>query len=137
MIRAGAMTLKEHKMLEVFLRLSPSRFLRVVDEDPLDFLTIYCEQLHTLVLMELRGTDFNVYHFVGPTRQWWRTFIETRLDESLPNTWTKFFELYCDAQGAATRELDMMVAVIDPILTPEIHMIGIDDGLSLIGEFRR
>jgi len=34
--------------------------------------------------------------------------------------------------GAATRELDMRVAIVGPVQGPEIHMIGLDNGFSKV-----
>lgn len=65
-----------------------------MSEDTHEFLTTCIKRLHTLGLVESREADFIAYHLDGITKQWWHTFIETRLAESPPVTWTEFFEAF-------------------------------------------
>ena len=90
----GVMPLREQKMLGVFLRLSPPRFSGAVGEDAHEFLVTCRERLQTLGLVESRGADFTAYQLDGPARQWWRTYLETRLAGSPPVTWTEFSEAF-------------------------------------------
>ncbi|XP_060186125.1 uncharacterized protein LOC132615540 [Lycium barbarum] len=80
------MTVDEQKKWDKFDKMKPQTYDRHLDADAYEFLVSFHERLDTLGPVESNGVGFVEMQIIGPTKQWWRVFLETRLVGSPPLT---------------------------------------------------
>ncbi|XP_059288831.1 uncharacterized protein LOC132042246 [Lycium ferocissimum] len=90
------MRVEEQKRWDKFEKMKPPQYDGHFDNDIYEFLVNCHEHLHNLELVKFNRVDFMTMQMIGPAKQWWRVFVETRPAGSPPLTWAEFSHVFLE-----------------------------------------